>query len=107
MKTCGFLATLLSFFHSILALVDRLASGSWVQKHLPPASMENVADSLLAACDILPDKLAGWLVKDEIDLLKSFIFGLWHEEDLIKPSNHGDTAIEAKGQSRSRHGLLH
>ena len=69
--------------------------------------MKNVTDSLLAACDILPDKLSSWLVEYEIDLLQSFIFRFWHEENLIKPPNNGDTTVEAKGQARSGHGLLH
>ena len=69
--------------------------------------MKNVADRLFAACDVLPNELSSRFVEDKIDLFECLVFRLWHKEDLVKPSDYCDSAIETYSQTGSRHGLFH
>jgi len=90
-----------------LSLVDTLASWRGVEKHLPKATMEDIADRLLATRDVLPYKLARRLGEDEIDLLKRLVFCLWHEQNLVEPANHCNATVETKSQARLCHSVLH
>ena len=69
--------------------------------------MSKITDSLCHGFQVLLDKLAGWLTKENVDFLQCLVLGFWHKEQLVEPSQHGDTAVETERQTNARHGGLH
>lgn len=69
--------------------------------------MRQIAHGLSAALQVLTHELASWLAEDDVDFLERFVLRLRHEQDLVKPAEHGYAAVEAEGQPDAPHGGLH
>ena len=61
-----------------------------IDKHLLESEAEEIVGGLLDILPVLSDKLAGGLREDKVNLLKSFVLGLGHEEELVEPSVEED-----------------
>lgn len=84
-----------------------LGSTVIVVEDLLESEVQQVVRDLSSALSILADELHGGLLEEKVDLLKSLVLGLVHEEDLIEPSEHGNATVEAEGKTSRGHCGLH
>ena len=66
-------------------------------KNFPKAELEQVLDHLLRIVNILSYDLGCWSREEFVNLLERLVPRLGHEEDLVKPANDSDTAVEPEG----------
>ena len=57
-----------------------------IDKHLLESETQEIVGGLLDVLPVLSNELAGGLREDEVNLLKSLVLGLRHEEELVEPS---------------------
>lgn len=57
-----------------------------IDKDLLEPEAKEIVGGLLDILPVLSDELAGGLGEDKINFLKSLVFGLGHEEELVEPS---------------------
>jgi len=71
----------------VLALAE-INSGCVVSinEHLLESEAKKIVGGLLDVLPVLGNELAGGLREDKVDLLKSLVLGLGHEEELVEPS---------------------
>ena len=57
-----------------------------IDEHLLESEAKKIVGGLLDVLPVLSNELAGGLREDEVNLLKSLVLGLRHEEELVEPS---------------------
>lgn len=77
------------------------------RENLAPSAMNEIVSSNQTTSQVFLDKLSSRLTEDHIDFLKRLILGLRHEENLVEPTEHGDTTVEAECETDICHGTLH
>ena len=78
-----------------------------LSEDLPEVTSGQVPTRLFNTCPILTHDIHGRSRKHFLNLLKRFVFGLWHEEHLIHPADGRNAAVESQTQTRLAHGFLH
>jgi hypothetical protein len=73
---------------SLVLVVSEVNSRSVVSidKDLLESEAKKIVGGLLNVLPILSNELAGRLREDKVDLLKSLVLSLGHEEELVEPS---------------------
>ena len=72
-----------------------------------PSAVSKITHVLCNSLEVLFDQFACRLAEKNINLLQRLVFRLRHEQQLVEPANHGNTAIEAQCQTNTGHGFLH
>ena len=78
-----------------------------LDEHLVEAEVKQVIRDSCRTLDVLLDQLPRWLLEKLVNLLKSLVLGLRHEQNLVEPAKHSDTAVETERQTGLGHGILH
>lgn len=69
--------------------------------------MRQVAHDLDSALDVLFDDNRGRLGEKLVNLLEGLVLGLGHEEDLVEPTQDGDTSVETERETDTSHRIHH
>lgn len=69
--------------------------------------MQQVVGNTCGALRVLLDKLACGLHEQLVNLLERLVLSLVHEEDLVEPADHRNTAVEAECKTGAGECLLH
>lgn len=77
------------------------------RKDLREPEMGEIARRLGDGAQVLPHELGSRLAEEDIDLLERLVLRLGHEQQLVKPTQDRDPAVEPEREPDARHGVLH